>query len=36
MDCAKLTEKAGIPIVADGGIRGSGDIAKAMAGGPPR
>ncbi len=33
MDCAKLTEKAGIPIVADGGIRGSGDIAKAMAGG---
>lgn len=33
IDCAKLTHKKGIPIIADGGIRESGDIAKAMAAG---
>ena len=33
MDCREESEKAGIPIIADGGIRYSGDIAKALAGG---
>jgi len=33
MDCWEESEKAGIPIIADGGIRYSGDIAKALAGG---
>jgi len=33
MDCAEVVEKAGTPIIADGGIKYSGDIVKALAGG---
>lgn len=33
MDCSKITHKKGVPIIADGGIRESGDLAKAMAAG---
>ena len=33
MDCAEVANKAGIPIIADGGIKYSGDIVKALAGG---
>jgi IMP dehydrogenase len=33
MLCAKVAQKKGIPIVADGGIKYSGDITKAMAAG---
>jgi IMP dehydrogenase len=33
MDCAREASKADIPIIADGGIRYSGDITKALAGG---
>lgn len=33
LDCAEAAAKAGIPIVADGGIRYSGDVAKALAAG---
>ncbi len=33
MACAKETKKHGIPIVADGGVRLSGDITKALAAG---
>jgi IMP dehydrogenase len=32
-DCAKAAQKAGIPIVADGGVKYSGDIVKALAAG---
>ncbi len=32
-ECAKAIEGSGIPIVADGGIRFSGDVVKAIAGG---
>jgi len=31
MDCAKVGEEFGIPIIADGGIKFSGDITKALA-----
>jgi IMP dehydrogenase len=33
MDCADVADKHGIPIIADGGIRFSGDISKAIAAG---
>jgi len=33
MECASEADKAHIPIIADGGIRYSGDITKALAGG---
>lgn len=32
-DCARAAEKSGIPIIADGGIQYSGDIAKAIGAG---
>ena len=32
-ECSKVARKASIPIIADGGIKYSGDIAKAIAGG---
>ncbi len=33
MDCAEVTQKAGITLIADGGIKYSGDIVKALAAG---
>ncbi len=33
MDCAEIATKQGIPVIADGGIKFSGDIVKAIAGG---
>lgn len=33
MACAEEADKSGIPIIADGGIKFSGDLAKALAGG---
>ena len=32
-DCAEVSRKLGIPIVADGGMRTSGDVTKALAAG---
>ena len=33
MDCVKASEEFGVPIIADGGIRNSGDIVKSIAAG---
>jgi IMP dehydrogenase len=33
MDCARAAAKSGVPIIADGGVRLSGDVVKALAAG---
>jgi IMP dehydrogenase len=33
LDTAKVAERSGVPIISDGGIKYSGDVAKALAGG---
>lgn len=33
LDCAEITHKYSVPLIADGGIKFSGDIVKALAGG---
>lgn len=33
IDCAKVARKRGVPLIADGGIKFSGDVTKALAGG---
>jgi IMP dehydrogenase len=33
MECARVADKADVPVIADGGIRHSGDIVKAIAAG---
>ena len=33
MDCVDEAKKSSIPVIADGGVKFSGDLAKAIAGG---
>jgi IMP dehydrogenase len=33
MECAKVTRELGVPVIADGGIKYSGDLVKALAAG---